>query len=199
MPLIELSENDRFENLSFVLISGVKDVKIDNLTAVIDKILDLSSREGLVIQLFDATKVASWKHLFVAALNALKAFKHKYNISSKLGMEILIFASGQRQIRDAISMLGLSKDTKEVAVVILGSAKDKLDRVLKEIAGMLNGRIDDSILEILSEHKVRVLRGTFGISDEELETSTKSQRFSDIADALVKCIINRSSLLVVQR
>ena len=72
-----------------------------------------------VFQLFDADKIADQYHLYYAAANAYYAMKKGGNISNKLDVETLLYASTQNQISKAIKLIGVSEKTKRIAVVMI--------------------------------------------------------------------------------
>jgi tRNA threonylcarbamoyladenosine modification (KEOPS) complex Cgi121 subunit len=81
-----------------VLISGFRGAKIGDARAFLDGVrCDLPLE--VEVQVFDADIVASWQHLYFAALNALVAFKNGRNLSKSLAVETVLYASGQRQIK----------------------------------------------------------------------------------------------------
>jgi len=45
------------------------------------------------VQLFDASLVTTWEHLYFAALDSLTAFRNRENISRSLAMETMLYAS----------------------------------------------------------------------------------------------------------
>ena len=71
-------------------------------------------------QLFDARLVATWEHLYLAALNALVAFRSKCNISKSLAVETLLYASAQNQIQKATRLFGIKPSSSDIAVLIVG-------------------------------------------------------------------------------
>ncbi len=87
---------------------------------LISALKGLASRHGCVIQALDADKVVSEEHLLFAANKALQAFSKGRNIAKDLGMEILRYASGERQIERALS-IGISSSTSRVALVLAPS------------------------------------------------------------------------------
>ncbi|MCS7125264.1 MAG: KEOPS complex subunit Cgi121, partial [Candidatus Bathyarchaeota archaeon] len=103
----------------YVAIAGFRDVRIGDVEAFLEKV-----KKAVVgdceIQFFDAELVASWQHLYFAALNAIKAFKNGENISKNLAVETLLYASAQRQIRKAVDSLGIKRNTCEIAVLVVG-------------------------------------------------------------------------------
>jgi tRNA threonylcarbamoyladenosine modification (KEOPS) complex Cgi121 subunit len=147
------------------------------------------------IQFFNAQYVASWKHLYFAALNALTALKNRRNISKSLAVEIMLYASAQGQIRKAVGLIGITPKTPEIAVVIVGKNPQLVKSTLQTISAFTNTQPDDAILE-LSEEKTAIIRKTFGISDLELKTIMKK---GDLEAALTDLVIERMALLATQR
>ena len=84
---------------------------------LLSAIKDLQSRHGCIVQALDADKVVSERHIYFAAEKALAAFSEKRNIAKDRGMEIMRYASGERQIERALSM-GISDGTKRIALVL---------------------------------------------------------------------------------
>jgi KEOPS complex subunit Cgi121 len=143
---------------------------IDNSKEFISAVRDLQARTGCVIQAFDADKVASERHLIFAIEKAFAAFSEKRNIAKDLGVEILRYASGERQIERALS-IGVSGSTKRIALAIIGP----------EFAGALAWP-DGSELSRLIEvdgigcsFKLEALRETFNISEDEIRASDEVQ------------------------
>ncbi|MEM4704884.1 MAG: KEOPS complex subunit Cgi121 [Candidatus Bathyarchaeia archaeon] len=176
----------------YVLIAGLRNVKIKDT----EKFLKRFSTEnsGAVVQFFDACFVAGWQHLYFAVLNALTAFKNKRNISKKLAMETILYASAQRQIRKALEKLGIKPKTTEVALAIVGNDSRTIKSVLNEIIHAAKAKRDDEVLE-LTEEKIVGIREIFGISDLELEAVMEK---GDLKKALVDIVIERMALLATQ-
>jgi KEOPS complex subunit Cgi121 len=84
----------------------------------IQAVRDLQARTGLVVQTVDADKIANERHLTFATEKALQAFVEKRNIAKDLGVEILRYASGERQIERALS-IGASATTKRIALIMI--------------------------------------------------------------------------------
>lgn len=175
----------------FVIIAGFKDVKIDDVEAVFNQI----RRETKIqVQIFDAKCVASWRHLYFAALNALKAFQDKLNISSSLAVETLLYASGQRQIQKAVDMLGVKLKTWDVAVLIIADSGDEAIETLNRVSKTVGGKFDDGVMEVTAE-KYSSLKSLFGISDREIEAKMEEKNLEK--EALTYLIIEQGALLSV--
>ena len=144
------------------------------------------------VQAFDADFIAGPEHLICAATNALKGFKAK-PISRAIETELLLYASGQRQIDSAIRMVGLKPDSKNLAILIIDDDKGRLLESLGAISRALGGRENDSILSISSQEKLERIVEAFGISREEM-----GGFIGGTLEAVKKAVIERSALLAIR-
>jgi KEOPS complex subunit Cgi121 len=175
---------------SYVGIAGFRDVKVEQAEDWL-KAARSEPRRGVAVQLFDAELIATWEHLYFAVLNALTAFRNKRSIAKNLAVEVLLYASAQRQIRRAIALIGVKSSSENVAVVAVDEDPVSVENVLSAVAERFGKKPDDSVLE-LSKHKQQSLRRAFGISDKELDTITEK---GDPERALVDLVIERMALL----
>ena len=178
----------------YVAIVGFKDVKIEDA----DSLLSLARErtEDAEVQFFNAELVAGWEHLYFAVLNALKAFESKLNISNSLAVEILLYASAQRQIKRAVGLLGIKSSSSNIAAVILAETELKAKEILETVSHLILGKYDDSILE-LTDAKFDGIRKLFSISESEL--NAKLERKGMERKALTDLVIEHVALLVIQR
>lgn len=176
----------------YLMVEGFKNVKIEN----IDDLFKLigSRSKASQIQVLDADLIAGFEHIYFAVLNALKAFKSGINISKNLPIEILLFASGQDQIKKAIEILGVKQTTKNIAAVIISDSREEALSTLNVVSGIVNGEADHNIIE-LNEEKMHVIIDAFGISRCELEASMRGS----LESAVKNVLIERAALLVTQR
>lgn len=137
------------------IFSGRLDVK--DVSAVLSDVNKISEKTGSVIVLFDALKTAGTEHIESAANHALRSFKNGKAVARTLPMEILVYASGQRQC-SAASKFGLHKGENFVYVLILnGDEAAAQSEILKII---------EKSDEISAD--AEVLKKEFCITDEEL-------------------------------
>lgn len=113
------------------------------------------------IVLLDADLICGVDHLGSAVLHARRAFERGTNAANTLGMEVILYASGEKQISKAKRKMGLHQGTERVALVVLDPENADLDLVLRQ----LELRRDDSLLECSLEKAA-----AFGIERTELET-----------------------------
>ena len=123
-----------------MIIRGIKGAKINN---------DIFN-SGLKFQILNANLIATKKHV----LHAINQAKTKKPIARNFWMEILIRASGQRQIHEAIEIIG----AKDGNVCLI--CED--EKTFKKVHELIGGEIDDSVLEI-NEEKEKLIREVFDI------------------------------------
>ena len=131
---------------------------------------DLAARHGCTLQVLDADKVVNEKHLVLAAGMALAAFGEKRNVAMDLGVEILRYASGQRQIEQALAM-GISDSTKRIAIVAVAEASGNGHDVYEEAEIFRLIELDGAG----SSYRAVVVRETFDISAEEIRAAGESR------------------------
>lgn len=177
----------------YVLIAGLKNVEIENPENFLKKINE-EKMPSVEVQFFDANRIATWQHLYFAVLNALTAFKNERNISKSMAMEMLLYASAQRQIKRALENLGIKPKTSNAALVIFGDRDMTVKSTLKLILQKAKAKRDDTVLEVTNE-KIGEIRKVFGISDLELETIMKKD---NLKMALVDIVLERMALLTTR-
>ncbi len=178
----------------YVAITGFKNAKIIDVEKFLEKVRKEKTSK-VEIQFFDAKLVATWQHLYFAALNALTAFKNKYNISKSFEVETMLYASAQRQIRKAMEVMGIEPRSTDIAVLVVGDKTEEIEKTLLTISKHVDVQSDDKVLE-LSKEKVATIRETLRISDVELETV---KRKHNAKNALVDLVIERMALLPTYR
>lgn len=175
-------------------ITGFRNVKIKSVEDFLNRI-NKEKPVNVEIQFLDAKLVATWQHLYFAVLNALTAFNNKEGISKSLAMEIMLYASAQRQIRKATGLIGIKPNSSEIAVLIVGGKSEAVKLALSAILKCINGDCDEAVLE-LSEEKATVIQEVFQISEAELETVMGSE---GVKKGLIDLVIERMALLATQR
>jgi len=100
----------------------------------------LGDRLGIEILLMDARMVFGRVHVESAVEHAARAFKRGTNVASSMMMEVLLYASGERQLSSAIEKMGVRDGTRQVAIVVSDRMKQKT--ILRE----LGISADDSVL-----------------------------------------------------
>jgi len=149
----------------------------------------------VIAQFFDAETLAGEKHLFFATLNAMKAFSQGRNIAQTLDVEILLYTSTQRQIGEAIRMVGLRPWTSSLAVVLVGDDEEATASAASRLEALIPGDRDQSVLDIADERKLETLMRIYGVDAIELETLSGI----GCGEALLWLIVERAALLDAKR
>jgi tRNA threonylcarbamoyladenosine modification (KEOPS) complex Cgi121 subunit len=174
----------------FAAIGGFSGASVGDVDKLLARVSDGAGTS--VFQLFDADRVAGWRHLLFAAVNAVKAFEAGTAVSRGLAMEVLLYASCVDQILQALDVTGVSPSTERVALLVMSESRDGAAEAFERISRVL-GRIDDVVLRVDSG-KLEALKGVFGISDRELEAVG-----SPAEEALTWLIVERGALLPLRK
>jgi len=176
----------------YVELTGFRNIGIKNPEEFI-KAVRVATPQKASVQFLNAQLVATWQHLYFAVLNALLAFKNQRNISKSVTMEVMLYASAQRQIRKAIQLIGIKRASANVAIVIVGANLDCVKAVLSTVSKCVGAEPDETVLE-LTQEKSKSIRKAFGIRAEELEAVNEK----NAKQALVNLVIERTALLSTQ-
>ena len=152
------------------------EVEIEDLHGFLDRIKEISYEYNVVVQVFDANKIAGTWHMKRAVEKAIQSMEAGNNISSDLAMEILLYASGKRQINKAIEM-GVSEGRNDVVMVVLGGSEDAI-RELKEMIK------EKSVLEYSDLKKDEIMR-FFEITEDEIEAAGEEK----IPDLVIERVV----------
>jgi len=182
------------EHGKHLAVAGFKNVRIKDVKGFLETVQ--RAGKGVCVQFFDARLIAGREHLFFAALNALKAFESGVNASNSLAIEILLFASAERQIKKAVELLGVKPETSVAAVLVMAETPREVAEVLKIVSGLVPGERDDGVLELTNE-KTEAIKGFFKISD--LEFQAKMEKEGLERRALTDLVIEHMALLVTQK
>jgi KEOPS complex subunit Cgi121 len=177
-----------------LVISGFRKAQVKDVRAFLKTICS-EEPSAVEIQLFNAHLVATWQHLYFAALNALTAFKNRENVSKSLAMETMRYASAQRQIRKAIELLGIKPQRSDIAILIMSESPKAVTSALSQISRIFKAKPDDTVLELTSQ-KMKEIKRAFEVSDVELEVVANG---NDVKKALVELVIERMALLTTKR
>lgn len=131
---------------------------IDNVEGFLDKIKKISKEKNITIQVLDADKLAGKEHIRFAVEKAMNSFKAGTNIANDLAKEIMLYASGTRQISRAIR-LGIHKGENNIALVVVGEKPD---------LSAFNEIKPEHVLEYKVSKKNAIME-VFNITAEEIE------------------------------
>ncbi len=176
-----------------LLLQGLVGCQVPDSEAALKRVR--STFPDVQIQLMRADRIAGKEHLLFAARSAVRAFHQRYGRARTLAVELLLYASCQRQISKGIQLLGLKPQTHEVVLAAFSRKRMPSDLVDK-VARVLQGSPDDRVLEVLSKKKARGLMDAYGVTRIQLEASRFPEE--DENSVLKRLIIERSALLTLE-
>ena len=102
-----------------------------------DELIQLAkslSSDSLTVQLMNGLLIADETHLLSAVQNAINAKQGEYMLSRSLDVEVLVFASAQRQIGRALDALGVFDGLDEIAAVVVGIDTASVEKTIRALA-----------------------------------------------------------------
>jgi len=164
-------------------------VNISDVDEFLASLKHIAQQYAVTIQAMDADLIAGGEHIISAVKKAIRATERKRNITSDLGLEILLYATGRRQIERALGM-GVSKGEKKAAIVIVdASARAQREKNLEMIAEEVKRKIGIQE-ELISELEL----------EYEGNKKDKIMKFFDITEAELKAVGEKKlKMLVLER
>ena len=167
-----------------------------NLVDITQKV---ATTHNVTIQVVDAKYIVSSNHLLFAAIHALTAFHHGTQRATTLAMEILRFTAAQRQISQALKIIGITKTTQHLAGVLVNQTSSLLLTSYQEFLNQTNSKDNSTVLSIKSKDKEQVIKDAFQLTNQEVKTISHSNRVADRRSALEKLVYDRCALLAISR
>ncbi len=131
---------------------------IPKLLKQINKIT--KEKEGSLIQLLNTDNICGKKHLNQAISQAIKAFDEEQNFANDKGLEICVRLSAQKQITEALNILGI-KPNGNITVVYIDTTSKQIEKTEQ-----LLGKKDDELLET---YDINSIKKIYSISNDELK------------------------------
>ena len=178
----------------WVVVSGARSVKVDDTNRLLEV---FKEKLGVEHQLLDADYIASPKHLLSSAYHALAAFELGENIARSLAMEVLLYASANRQISEALSLLGLKTGMRNVAFVAICETEEEAKRCARLFSDLVGeSKVSMEVLEV-TPSKASLIKEAFDIGDDEVLVLTSMGINEE--EALVEIVLERVALLAARR
>ena len=174
-----------------LLIEGLffkKNIQYDELIQTLEQ-----KSSNVIIQLLNGNHVLGQDHILFAVLNALKGKKNNKMISENLPMEILVYASAQRQINKSIEISGVKKNSRRIVLVALSNDEMNLHNLLNSISKMQELSTDNSLFNLWNREMAETIKTIYKISDSEFE-SIKRTKYSE-KKIFEELIIEKMALL----
>lgn len=142
------------------ILNGI--IEIKNIEKFLEYLNNISKKYKVAIQALDANKIAGERHIQFAVEKAIKSMDLGRNIANTLSLEILLYASGKRQINKALS-IGVSRGKNNIALVVVGDSNNE-DLAISELKKL----IDEKPVIEYTENKKTAIMEFFDITKEEI-------------------------------
>ncbi|MHA1819666.1 MAG: KEOPS complex subunit Cgi121, partial [Promethearchaeota archaeon] len=187
---------------------------------------DIGKKTKTLIQLFNPDAILSTKHIYYAVYYGLTSFLKGINISNDRNLEIILYASQQRQINVALKIMGLNYEglgvnthdnfNNLIYFAVEGNSEDAINHALRDLTQLLINTSSDkafdqniSTISPPNRKKIYDIKKLFNVSDNEIRISLMTLGFPEkllineindknLEDALLGCIIERMALLSLE-
>ena len=180
------------DNLSMKYHVGINQIKF-NFLDIVDSNKLINEEDGLnflfnlidtiqskfkdsVVQFFKTKYMLNPEHVFVACYFVQKAFYHNINISNTKNIELFLYLSAKRQIKNGIDAFGISTEDLKSSILTycIISPDNNLNQINKEIIQRLNASEIETNLELIDNEKCNAIKGFFELSNNQINTVLKS-------------------------
>ena len=151
---------------------------------------------GVSVQFADLNRVPGSRYLFLAALNALKSYRSK-PISKSLGMEILLYIAANRQISEAIRLVGITSASEKITAVLVARTEQESSEAAAMLSTIIGQEGNDKLVDIWSNERVKNVREVFYIGSKELKATLREDETR--SQAVERLAIERSALLAIRK
>lgn len=147
-----------------IIIRSYENNKVENIPSFLNEINKITdSVDGSIIQLLDSDYICGQSHINQGISQAIKAFNENQNFANDRGLEICVRTSAQKQISEALKLLGIKKKGNVTVVYI--NVTDEQIRKTEELLPIRN----DSLIE---QYDVENIVKAYGLdSDSDIVKS----------------------------
>lgn len=107
-------------------IRSYEDNIVDDIPSFLKKINEITLHDNdSIIQLLDCDYICGYSHINQGISQAIKAFNEGQNFAKDKGLEICVRTSAQKQISEALKMLGI-KNRGNITVIYMNTSPDQI-------------------------------------------------------------------------
>lgn len=117
-------------------------IEIDDVKKFVRDLQSISADYGVTVQAVDADAIAGQCHVEFAVGKAIQSFEQGRNLARDMGMEIMLYLRGRRQIEKALE-IGARPGMNRIALIIVGDDAEKARRA----AESLLDEVDPSVVD----------------------------------------------------
>jgi tRNA threonylcarbamoyladenosine modification (KEOPS) complex Cgi121 subunit len=187
---IELYEyDDKSQNIGVAEIHNSKNLTQQELVQLAASL----SEDSLTVQFLNAFLIADEVHLLSAAQNAINAQQGEYMLSRSLDVEIIVFASTQRQIGRALDALGVYDGIDNIAVVVVSPGSTSVKNTIGEIIKKVGEEVVPPFKA--TRNRLDQIKHHYQITDKEIDAIEESEATESRMSALARCVASRVALV----
>ena len=126
---------------------------IDDVESFISNVNQFAQINDVYVQVLNAEMICGSLHIDSAIIHALRAYNEKRMRTQSLGMEVLLYASGERQLTRAIPKMGVKKGACSIVVSIISDkhSTHELSHLLTSFQKQFKFKEDATVLSISIE------------------------------------------------
>ena len=107
-------------------IRSYEDNIVDDIPSFLKKINEITLHDNdSIIQLLDCDYICGYSHINQGISQAIKAFSEGQNFAKDKGLEICVRTSAQKQISEALKMLGI-KNRGNITVIYMNTSPNQI-------------------------------------------------------------------------
>ena len=147
---------------------------ISNVENMLETFQEFCASHNLAGQMFNAEMIYGKNHLLSSILHAQRAMNGHTNTTNSLSMEILLYASGERQLKHAIPKMGIQTGQTSVVLVFTDGDYSKENYLDTTFIDDLLQRLDFTRNDAVIDGTEETLR-LFNITKKERQTVVKDK------------------------
>ena len=170
------------------------DTKPENIELLLRSAVE--KHPNVSVQCVDLDRVPGSHYMLLATVNAIKSYRSKQPIAKSLGMELLLYISGNRQINEALTRVGVTSETRRIAALTVGSSRDHVSTAGDYLERLLGQHGRDDLLDDWPRSRMENVRSGFEIGDKELKAIIRPKE--PITGAIERLALERSAMLALR-
>ena len=189
MRIEQLEDENNVEVIGITELHNSNHLKQDELIQLAKSL----SSGSLAVQLLNGLLIADETHLLSAVQNAINAKRGDYMLSRSLDVEIIVFASAQRQIGRALDELGVYDGLDEIAAVVVGTDTSVVEDTIRDLTGKIGNEVIPAFAA--TNERIERIKDHYQINDKEIRAISDSDKIESQLAALSRCLVSRVSLV----
>lgn len=156
-----------------IVIRSYENNTVNDIPSFLKEIAEITRLvDGSIIQLLDCDYICGQSHINQGISQAIKAFDEHQNFAKDRGLEICVRTSAQKQISEALKLLGI-KNEGNVTVVYINADEEQI-RMMEKLLSARN----DSLID---EYDVDDIVKAYGLNDSSNVVDSINEKIALLA------------------